>query len=197
MPGFGGGALGRATTGSRSKNQLATGESLFDRGITPLGESVAASSGQLVINYFEAEKTESINNIAVWTGQTAAAATPTLIRFGIYSVAADDSGVALLASTANDTTLLSVASTRYPKALTSTWSKVAGVRYAFTYLIVSGAALPTFIARNTASLAILDSMLATTPRICATLNAQADLPASWAVGSLANTRRHCYAEFTP
>jgi hypothetical protein len=123
--------------------------------------------------YFTADQTVTINNLTSITGSTAAAATPTLCRMGIYSVDGSDNLAALLAGTTNDTTLWAAANTSYTKALGSGVALTAGTRYAMTLLCVSVAALPSF-----AGLLFPASANTAGPRLVGYKGAQSDLPAS-------------------
>lgn len=149
--------------------------------------AAAPATGVLALSYFTAKKTETINNISVVVGTTAAAATPTLIRWGIWDVnATDDSLVSLLASTPNDTTLLAAPNTQYTKALSAPWNKIAGKRYVFGQLVVSAFTMPIMCGFNITSTNAVQSFAALVPRRFARVNAQSDLPFSVAAGSLAN-----------
>lgn len=145
--------------------------------------AVALSASQsLQLVYFRAARTELVTNVITATGGTAAGATPTLCRVGIYSVndSTGDLG-ALLASTPNDTTLWAGTATNYTKALSVQWQKTAGIRYAVGLLCVTGAALPSFVGASAGSnsgnfraeMAALGG-----PRLTASVASQADLPAS-------------------
>lgn len=113
------------------------------------------------------------------TGTTAAGATPTLCRHGVYEV--DSAGnLALVASHASDTALWAGASTEYEKTLTASFTPVLGRRYASAVLITTGAALPTLQS------AVVQSVTAArAPRLCGLVTGQTDLPATVAVGSVA------------
>lgn len=124
---------------------LTTGEEIFDREfVSTVAATIGGGTGCLMVSYFVARKTETIGQIQACTGTTAAAATPTLCRMGIYAVNSSFDGTSLLAACASDTTLFAATNTLYSRNLTSSFSKVAGTRYAFTILVVSGAAVPTF-----------------------------------------------------
>lgn len=150
---------------------IASGESTIPR-ISVAQSSLPAGANQVLnLTYFTARKTELIGNIRTLSGGTAAGATPTLCRVGIYSVAANGD-IALLAAIANDTTLWATTFTHYTRALTAAFQKIAGTRYAWGQLCVTGATAPTFagpvngLTPNTA------------PRLSGTVAAQADLPAN-------------------
>lgn len=106
-------------------------------------ESVTMPTGTIRFRWFTAMATESITRIRTISGGTAAAATPTLCRVGIYSVDPTTGNLALLVACASDTALWAATNTAYTSTLTSTFSKIAGTRYAFAMLCVSGVATPT------------------------------------------------------
>jgi hypothetical protein len=168
-------------------NQYATGEAVLDRYLGQKDAFGAASSGALLLTYFTAQRTESITQIRTYLGGTPAGATPTLCRFGIWSVAsADDALTGLVASTPNDTALFNSANAAHTKSFSATFSKVAGTRYAVGVLVVSGAAIPTFLGCGVNS-STLD--IVAVPRLSATVASQTDLPSTVAAGSLAASSR--------
>lgn len=78
--------------------------------------SGGVNSGRVGLTYFICPSSATFSNITVFCGGTAAGATPTLLRFGLYSV--DASGnLTLIASTPNDTTLLAAPVTSYTKGV--------------------------------------------------------------------------------
>ena len=169
---------------------LTSGESTLSRRAIMNGATL--TSGIVRLTYFTARKTETINSVRVGTYTTAAGATPTLCRIGIYSV--DGSGnLTLVASTANDTALFAAASTTYTKALSSAWSKVAGTRYAVGVLVVTGATAPTIQGQI---LSIADE-LAQAPRLCGGRSGQSDLPSSITAGNVDGTTHQCYVAMVP
>lgn len=158
--------------------------------------SVSHATGTLGLTFFTGDKTETIGNVTAYTGSTAAAATPTLARIGIYSV--DGSGnLTLVAATANDTTLFAAANTAYTRALTSSFSKVAGSRYAVGLLVTSGAAMPTFMGPLAVSNPPAQSQQFLAPMQIARLTGQTDLPSSIAVGSLVSYSQRAHVLLTP
>lgn len=142
----------------------------------------ATSNQVLRLIFFEAQVTETINNLTVYTGGTAAGATPTLIRMGVWSVNGSDDLTALLASTANDTSLLASTNTGYTKALSSSWSKVAGTRYAIGLLVVTGATAPQMTGQSVSASGLLSGG-GNLPRVTAALTGQSDLPSTASAGS--------------
>jgi hypothetical protein len=158
-------------------DRVTTGETVPQR--DRIGGTVALSTGGVYWTNFTAEKTESITTVEMG-GIGAAAAGVTLARVGVYSVDATGALTALLASSANDTTAFNAASKTQPFTLSSTWSKVAGTRYALAFIMVAttmpsvhGLTLPSngWIA---ARLCLLNPMLG------GRFLSQTDLPASMA-----------------
>lgn len=172
-------------------NALTAGEALMPRDVA--SSAVTMSSGNLRLAYFTARKSEVVTTLRVTTNSTAAGATPTLVRYGLYTVAANGD-ITLVASTANDTTLFAAANTAYPKALSAAYTKRAGVRYAIGVLVVTGAAAPTIVGENYGGSGA-DWALA--PRLSGIVGGQADLPASVVAASVADTTARPQAILLP
>lgn len=168
--------------GQSGQDMLVTGEMAPARELVTSGVA-GGTTGTFSLLYFTARKTETINTVTVWTGSTGAAATPTLIRFGIYSIAADGGGT-LVAATVNDTTLLAAANTEYSKALAAPFSKVAGRRYAIGTLVVSATTMPNFQGQNASGTTASTAFLSLPPRQSGRLTGQADLPSTFTDASL-------------
>ena len=143
------------------------------------------TSGNLLLSYATAVRTEAINTLTTYSGTNAAGATPTLCRVGVYSVAANGD-LTLIAACANDTALWAATNTAYPKALTSTFNKVAGQRYAYACICVSAAGIPSLCG----NLHAIANVPFISPRVCAVVSGQADLPASIVNGSIGMYSRH-------
>jgi hypothetical protein len=138
----------------------------------------------MLLVYFTAQVTEPITHLAV--SPNTAASGLTLARSGVYSVGTSGALSALLASSASDTSQWTIATpglggTNATATLTSTFSKVAGTRYAIGLLAV-GTTMPTFI--GVTPLAADAAGVAVDPIICAKVTGQSDLPSSVASGSL-------------
>lgn len=174
---------------------LASGEETSPRtNLTHLNG--AAVSGTLYLSYFTAQKTETITQVTTTTGSTSAGATQTLSRIGVYSEAANGD-LTLVASTANDTALWRTTYTDYTKSFSSSWTKQAGQVYAVATLIVTAAALPTWLGLNAPSVGILGQKLSTRPRICGTFVSQTDLPSTVANGNIGQSTQPVYALILP
>lgn len=146
-------------------------------------DSVTLISGQVWFAGFTADKTELVSNITVGTRSTAAGATPTLCRMGVYSVDASDN-LTLVASTVNDTTLFAATNTTYTRALSVPFTKQVGTRYATAILVVSGAAMPTLVGLQLAPTSFVNSFLKAAPARYTLVTGQTDLPATVTAASL-------------
>lgn len=102
---------------------------------------------------------------------------------GIYSVAANGD-LTLVASTPNDTTLFAATFTSYSKALSAALNKVAGQRYALGLIVVTAAAIPSFIGWAGVNASIFQATMLQSPTLAARMNGQVNLPANIPVGSL-------------
>lgn len=173
-----------------SYDALGSGQSTVPRSL--VNANVAQPTGVLRLAFFSSVKSETTTQARVSTITPAAAATPTLVRWGLYSVAANGDGT-LVASTANDTTLFSVASTAYTRPWSAPYALTRGSRYAFGCLVVTGATAPN-VAANTQQ----DSTeAARSPRLAGILSAQADLPAGFTDAGLTNSTSRIYAAILP
>jgi hypothetical protein len=172
---------------------LTSGEETIAR--KSISSSCSMPSGTMRLAYFTARKSETINNIQAATSATAAGTTPTLCQMALYSV--DGTGnLTLAASCANDTTLFAATSTLYSRALTSSYAKVKGQRYAFGILVVTAAATPTIVGNNTSSPASLFGSSGA-PRLCGNVAGQSSLPASVAAASVSDTANVLFGVVTP
>lgn len=175
-----------------STQQLAVGEEVFPRvlGVQSVNNAVIATQ-VLSLTYFTARKTETVSNIASSTAGTAAAATPTLCRMGLYLIATDGGGT-LVASCANDTALWAATFQRYAKALTVPYLKIAGQRYAFATLCVNAGATP---ALTCAGMTFGNSAtMQASPKLAALKGSLSDLPASFTDASLSASPFMVYGE---
>ena len=159
---------------------------------TCTSDAIASVSGQLSLNYFTAYASMTVTQLRSYTGSTAAGATPTLCKMGLYQVNSDNS-LTLLAATANDTTLWSAPFTAYTKALTGSVNVVKGQRYAFALLITTAAALPTWTGRTISAMA--GGVM--TPRLYGQVGSQTDIPASVASASITNGTANRYGILLP
>jgi hypothetical protein len=171
-------------------NNIAGAET-FGRGEI-ISSTVTTGTQVLRLAFFTPQaSTVPVGFAVVESGGTAAAATPTLVRIGVWTVNAAGDLTALVASTANDTALLAAANTEYPKALQTPYAFIGGQRYAAGILVVTAAAAPTLNGKFTSTAAGRTRP----PRVTATISGQADLPATVAVGSLGTTAAWPYIAF--
>jgi hypothetical protein len=172
-------------------NLLTTGQETMSREIAS-ATNAAISTGTLRLTHFTGRKTETSTQVRVATGGTAAAATPTLCRIGLYTVATDGA-ITLVASIANDTTLFAAASTPYVRSWSSSYGMLFGQRYALGVLVVSGAATPTFIGQTVGS--ATECLVA--PALSAQVTGQSDLPSSVATGSVVGSGTRIFGVILP
>lgn len=187
--------IGYTTAEITPPELLSTGESIYD----PMAGWVGAcdmTTQAMYLMYFTCKRTEAVATLVTYTSTPGATATPTKGRMGLYTVDTDDSLIALVASSTNDTALWATANTRYAKANTAgAYTKIKGQRYAFAVHGVSGVALATLGGRVAPGVSIMDTAFGQLPRKTGIVTSQADLPAGpVAIGSIANTRRNFYAE---
>lgn len=176
-----------------SADQLSTGQESMPRSMMTNGAALAPTSQQLRLTFFTARRSETSTQIRVYTGSTAAAATPTLCRIGLYLIDSAGDG-SLVASTANDTTLFAATSTAYTKSWSSSYAMIAGQRYAWGPLVVSATTMPVFVGHSIFIAAESTSMA---PTMSAALNSQANLPSSFTAASLLTSGQRAYAVILP
>lgn len=173
-------------------NMLTSGVETIPRNSININTLALVASQSLRLTYFTARKSFTSAQVRVPTGNIAAGATPTLIRLGLYSIAADGSAT-LVASTANDTTLFALQATAYTRSWSTPVSVVQNQRYALGILVVTSATIPNFLGYNGQSA----SEMNVAPRLCGALGSQADLPASYADASLTTTAQMFYGVVLP
>lgn len=177
---------------ARAVNLLTSGQETIPR--MDVVSSLSTASQGLRLTYFTARKTEVVASMKMITSGTAAAATPTLCRMGLYLV--DDSGdLTLVASTPNDTTLFAATHTPYTKALSASYAVARGQRYAWGVLVVSGATMPAFHGLGPFPGSSAEHAVA--PRLAGQVTGQADLPATIASGSVSNSGSMYYGVLLP
>ena len=106
------------------------------------GDATLGASGRTQFTHFRANRNISARNIEIVTTGTAAGATPTLVKVGLYSVGMNGD-LTLLSQSANQTLLFAATNLRYRIPLTASVPIVRGTMYALAVLVVSGATLPT------------------------------------------------------
>jgi hypothetical protein len=195
-----GGSTTVTVTGG-TEDQTAAGSqasltSIFD--LVTVGEEVmpretvaseyALDTGTAFFTYFTARKSEPITQVSTAV-YGIAAATLSRARVGIYQ--ASGGTLSLVAATANDTSMWTATFTTYPKALSATWNKVAGNRYAFCVLAV-GTTMPVLGCQQNRY-----QDVARAPRIQGELAGQTDLPASVSEAGLANGYRRFQGMLLP
>jgi len=172
--------------------------------------SLVTSSGRVNLTYFTCCRTQTITKIAIQCGGTAVAATPTLVRFGFYQVAANGDltracatgNVASSGCTEYDNSgTVTASNVRYggttfreyqaPLAgdlgLPTSYTFIAGRRYAGSQIQVSGATLGAYYGNNAGS-----PDLRHPPRMAGSRDSQTDLPASITAAQVLGTNACIY-----
>jgi hypothetical protein len=151
--------------------------------------NITLSSGTFRVAYFRARKNETVTQIRMQSGSTAAGATPTLVQFGLYSV--DSSGnLTLLSSISNDTSIFASANTDYTRNMTASVTLAQGQQYAIGAIVVTAATAPTV----TGVICGTGSSNSNDPRLTAVWTGQSSLPSSVTAGSLSTSSSFMYAQ---
>lgn len=151
--------------------------------------NITLSSGTFRVAYFRARKNETVTQIRMQSGSTAAGATPTLVQFGLYSV--DSSGnLTLLSSISNDTSIFASANTDYTRNMAASVTLAQGQQYAIGAIVVTAATAPTV----TGVICSTGSSNSNDPRLTAVWTGQSSLPSSVTAGSLSTSSSFMYAQ---
>ena len=133
----------------------------------------------IYLSFFTARVTEAITKLRVYTGQTAAVGATTL-QMGVYSVNVATGDLTLIGTTVNDTALLAGTYGQNDATLSSTWSKVAGQRYAIGILQIGA----TTAAKIGGVYLACKNLASESPRLYGALAGQSSFPASIGDASL-------------
>lgn len=161
-------------------------------------QGVQLGSGQVRIAYFTAPSAATPAKFISASGTTAAGATPTLCRMGLYTI--DGSGnLTLVARTASDTSLWANTAAEYERAFDtasgfpSSYALSPGTRYACGLICVTSFTAPTCMGVST----LPSATTSRNPAISKVLGSQTDLPLSISAGSLSNSGQVPYVGMVP
>ena len=192
-------AIGNTMTGCRNSSNLGGTLTAYNDGRMDAGQetiprwaasvnTISMPTGTVRLAYFVARRNATVTAVKVWSGGTAAGATPTLVKFGLYSV--DSSGnLTLMSATASDTSIFASAATAYSRNLLASQAVQADQLYAIAAIVVTSAATPTVDGCTVQPTS--DTTLS--PALCFNLTGQTDLPASITFASLTATGSVVYA----
>lgn len=158
----------------------------------PLSEdllTLSLATQDMYAGVFVAEKTMTITNMTTFS-RAAAGATPTLCRYGIYTLNAGGTTATLAASIASDTAIWAGSNSAYTKALQTSFSVTRGTTYVATVLCVTAASAPSVHARGSTSFPqgiVYDTIFGTGLRVGGKIASQADLPASFATNTISDS----------
>ena len=158
-----------------------------------VSNTVSTATTNMRLVYFTAQRAVARTNMVIYSGATAAGATPTIVRGGLYSVAANGD-LTLIRSTTNDTAVFAATNTAYTKALDSSWTPTVGARYAAAILVVTAATAPTLTGHVVGS--GVNAISARAPRLTGVVTGQSNLPSSVSAGSVADLGNCPYVEFS-
>lgn len=175
-------------SGGRDSNLLTFGEETIERDMVVTAS--LTTSNTLHLTYFTARKSESVANVRMVVGGTAAA-TITLSRVGLYLVR-PSGDLLLAASTVSDTSAFGSTFSGWSKALQASYTKRAGQRYALGVLTVA-TTQPALYAVTS----LVPTEAAQAPRTSARLTSQTDLPDTIATGSLSTSNLRFYGAVYP
>lgn len=130
--------------GGSTGQQIGTGQGTLPRWLPYANTAVMASTQNAAFQHIRAVRTQTINSIRTFTATTAAGATPTVCKVGLYSMAANGD-ITRIGISANTTSLWATANTAYTTALLAGAPVVAGQDYMVAMLIVTAAAFPTHV----------------------------------------------------
>lgn len=183
--------LAFATDGLNTEWVTTGQETMFRRFIQTAG--MPSTNGNLRLTYFTARKSETVTQVRVPTGSTAAVGA-TLCRIGLYTVDPSTGDLTLVTSTANDTNLWIAQNTAYTKTLSSSYAVTRGTRYAIGLLVVGASTAPTFMGSGPGGAA---TQFAAEPRLAALRGSRTDLDASITVANLTDSTNQYYAVLLP
>lgn len=158
--------------------------------------NVTTASGEIYFSYFTAYR-GSLNGGIVGKVQlrvgSQAGSGLTLAKIGLYTVGSGDQSLALVASTANDTTGWTSTFSGVTKNLSSSYTLQVTNRYAIGVLFI-GTTPPNYVRAAGSTDFALNAL---PPRICGKLTGQSDLPSSVTDGSLSTTGAGPFAILLP
>ncbi|HUM06410.1 MAG TPA: hypothetical protein VLT90_13175 [Terriglobales bacterium] len=154
--------------------------------------ALAYSTGDVRLTMLRPRYNFTATQIIMRTGSTAAAATPSICRYGLYLLNAAGDTWTLVGSTPNDTTLFAAANTQYSKTMSASVAMNPASRYAITAMCVTATTAPSFTGVSTQA-----DVLNIAPAMSGTLLAQTDLPSSILVASLGTTSQLFFGIVAP
>lgn len=186
--------FGKVSSLYQDGNVISNGVAVCDRRFT--NGTITPVSGEMHFSYFTSARGSLSGGIITKAelrlgGQTGSGLT--LARIGLYTVAAGDQALTLVASTANDTAGWTSTFSGVSKNLAAAYTLQVGKRYALGILF-TGTTPPSFLKYAGSTDFALNAV---PPRICGKLTAQVDLPASLADSALSTTSGGPYITLLP
>lgn len=172
---------------------LDSGQSTFPR--TDIISATALTTSGVRFTYFVSTKAIVTTQVRTLSGSTAAGATPTLAKIGLYLQNSDGS-LTRVAVTANDTSLFAATATVYTSAWLSPYRMLSGQTYALGVIVVTGATAPTLLGPPGAQNAAQILEWGILPRVAANV-ADTDLASSYTNAQLGSSSQRHYAVILP
>jgi hypothetical protein len=155
--------------------------------------TLTGTSGWMHLHYFRAPRTQLLSRWDLATVSQAYAATPTLIRGGLYTI--DSLGnLTQAAASPNDTTLGAVGNTKFGKAFSTPLEVYFGLWYVFGFLAVTATTPANLLGPALAGASNI--AMNSDPRANGVVTGLSDLPASVAFGSVAASNIALWGELT-
>lgn len=149
----------------------------------PLSDDVAITSGTLYLSYLEASGSDEVNQLQFVVGDTAAGATPSLVKFALFVVESDGSLTRVAVGSSAE--ILGDPATAQSMQVTAL-DLVSGSRYALGLLVITNAATPTMVGVQSV---LPSSIVASEPALAHVVTGLADMPTTVAVGDLEATTK--------
>lgn len=140
-----------------------------------VNSTVTSSNDLIRLSCWTATKSETVTQVVMVSGSTAAVGA-TMGRMGLYLITGSAGSYTgkLIASTANDVTLFSAASTVYTRAFTAPAWKTAGLRYGIGAIVRGTSTAPTLQGLLTPT--AMGAAVLMDPPDTLTMSGQTDLP---------------------
>lgn len=173
----------------QQRNQPTDGIDVIDRTHLSANSVLWGTTGNVRLTAFTPTRDMTVSKITAACGAAAnyGTATGLVVKYGLYTVNVDTNAVTLVASTTHDATLFTGANQAYQKPLNTSYTLLAGQRYAAGLIIYNSGGtittMPNFVGINGYSQVFGDL----TPRIAHLISSQTDLPSSATTGGSGST----------
>lgn len=185
-----------ALLNSEDYNELTDAVSLFPRSLAGLSNVAGLANQVLNLAFFTPIRPITTTQLYL-VGGTAAGATPSLVRAGLWIINSANTDANIVADIPNDPAIFASANTAWLRSWTTPYRFIPGQRYACGLLCVTDFTAPTVGGQLFLSgLGVFANRIGNGPgpRLSGLLPAQTDLPASFSLSSLQNVGSRFWAE---